>query len=459
MKVNFNKILKSGDSVLDILYYWLPETISNAMLISLPPIIDAWIISNLHSTTTYGAQGMVNNFLHLLIKLAEAIPVASIAIIGRHNGAKEYEKCGKDLGSTFWTTTLIGLIFFSVLFFGAPAILGFMGLPAKMTLRATPFLKIRSFGILLTFISLAFFAFMRSVKNTKTPMFIYMIGNAIFLILDYMLVLGKGGFKSYGLKGSGYAIIIQYLVMIAIAFTYIIKNDDYKKYFPKMFFNYFSIEKFKKIMYLSLPIMVDKGSLATAYVILGKIIATLGKYPIASYSAIKDLERFAFLPAVGFSQIIVFLVSNQLGAKNPTGAKNNIKKVMVLAGGMLVITLSILTIYSKELIQIFDAKNKFTNFAAPALVFINIFVLFDLVQLILAGALRGAGDVKTVMKVRFFSVFFFFFPLATYISKIQINNTLTKFIAIHVVFYLNAALMGILLLRRFKTNKWQNKKL
>ncbi len=459
VKGKIKKILKSGDSLTDILFYWLPEMISNAMLVSLPPIIDSLIISSLHSTTTYGALGMANNFLHLLIKFAEAIPVASIAIMGRHNGAGEYEECGKDLGSTFWTTTTIGLFFFTIVFFGAPYILGAMGIPTKMAVQGAPFLRLRSFGVLFTFISLALFAFMRAVKNTRMPMFIYMIGNAVFILFDYTLVLGKFGFKGMGLNGSAYATIIQYIVMISIAFFYIISKKEYQKYFKKIFFNYFSIERVKKILRLSLPIMIDKGSLASAYVLLGASIAPLGKYAIASYGAIKDLERFAILPAVGFAQIIVFLVSNQLGAKNPQGAKDNIKKVMIMAAGMLTITLGFLCFNAEYLISIFDPKNKFTSFAAPALVFISLLVVLDFVQLILAGALRGAGDVKTVMKVRFFSCLFFFTPMVYFISHSQIQNPILKFVLIYGSFYFNTGIMGIFLLKRIKSSGWQNKKI
>ncbi len=457
MNEKINKILKSGDSLTDILFYWLPEMLSNAMLISLPPIIDSLIISSLHSTTTYGALGMTNNFLHLLIKLAEAIPVASIAIMGRHNGAGEYEECGKDLGSTFWTTTIIGLFFFAGIFFGAPYILGIMGLPAKMAAQGAPFLRLRSFGVLFTFISLAFFAFMRAVKNTRMPMFIYMIGNIIFILLDYTLVLGKFGFRRMGLNGSAYATMVQYVVMISIAFFYIISKKEYKKYFKKIFYNYFSKQKIKKILKLSIPIMIDKGSLASAYVLLGMTIAPLGKYAIASYGAIRDLERFAILPAVGFAQIIVFLVSNQLGAKNTQGARDNIKKVMIMAGVMLSITLGILCFNSRYLISLFDPKNKFTDFAAPALVFISLLVVLDFVQLILAGALRGAGDVKTVMKVRFFSCMFFFAPMVYFISHLQIQNPILKFVLIYGSFYFNTGIMGVFLLKRIKSTKWQNK--
>lgn len=457
MKEKINKILKSGDSISSILYYWLPEMISNTILISLPPLIDSYIIASLKSTTTYGALGMTNNFLHFLIKLAEAIPVASIAIMGRHNGAKDYKKCGEDLGDAFWTTTIIGISLSTIIFFGASSIFQLLGVPAKMSLKGVPFLQLKSIGILLTFISLSFFAFMRALKNTKIPMMIYLIGMGIFVSFDYMLVLGKFGFSPMGLNGSAIATIIQYIIMISISIGYILLNKDYKKYFTKLFINYFNIHRVKKLIGLSLPIMIDKGSLAGSYVVLSRMIALMGKYAIASYDVIKNLERFAILPAVGFAQIIIFLVSNRLGAKDPEGARSDIKKVMGLALGMLIFTLGFLCINSKYLVSFFDPKNKFTFLAAPALVFISFFVIFDFIQLILAGALRGAGDVKTVMKIRFFSCTLFFLPIVYLLEKLPIQNQVLKFVLIYGSFYLNTGLIGIFFLKRIKTTKWQNK--
>src|SRR3990172_4192842 len=108
----FSGFSDKGESLPKILYYWLPELISAVILISLPPMIDSWVISQLGSLTTYGALSMGTNFLHMLIKLAEAIPTAAIAIIGRYNGAQDYEECGKSLGDTFWTTFVIGFFIF-----------------------------------------------------------------------------------------------------------------------------------------------------------------------------------------------------------------------------------------------------------------------------------------------------------------------------------------------------------
>jgi len=77
----FKTMRETGESVREILSLWLPEMISIAILISLPPLIDSLLIASLRSNTTYGALAMATNFLHFLIKMSEAIPVAAIAII------------------------------------------------------------------------------------------------------------------------------------------------------------------------------------------------------------------------------------------------------------------------------------------------------------------------------------------------------------------------------------------
>jgi len=183
----------------------------------------------------------------------------------------------------------------------------------------------------------------------------------------------------------------------------------------------------------------------------------MGKYAIVSYDIIKNLERFAILPAVGFAQIIVFLVSNRLGAHDPEGAKSNIKKVMILTSAMIATTLFIVCYKARYFVSFFDPKHKYTDFAAPVLILVSMLVVFDFVQLILAGALRGAGDVKTVMWARFICFAFFFTPAAYIFSKLPIQNEIYKFALVYGTFYFTTGIIGIIFLIRIKTPKWQKK--
>ena len=457
MQTKLKKIREHGESTREILSLWFPEMISNALLISLPLLLDSYIVAGLKSTSTYGALGLANNFLHFLIKLAEAIPVAAIAIIGRHNGAQEYKECGKDLGDTFWTSTLLGGLLAVLIFFNSGNIFRWLNVPEKMISLGIPFLQLKAIGVMLIFTSLGFFAFMRGLKNTKTPMIIFIIGVIVFIFFDYTLVLGKFGFSQMGLIGSAIATIIQYSVMIVLAIWYVLTKSEYRKYFSQTFITTFSKKGMFRLLNLSWPIMIDKSSLAVSYIWLSKMIAPMGKYAIVSYDIIKNLERFAILPAVGFAQIIIFLVSNRLGAQDPEGAKSNIKKVMLLTSVMIAITLFLICYNATYFISFFDPKNKYTNFASPVLVLISMLVVFDFIQLILAGALRGAGDVKTVMYARLFCFLFFFTPAAYIFSKLPIENEVLKFALIYGTFYFTTGIIGFIFLLRIKTPKWQKK--
>lgn len=452
-------IAHSGESNKNILLYWLPEIISATILVSLPPMIDAWIITRLGSTTMYGALGMGSNFLHTLIKLAEAIPVAAIAIIGRHNGAEEYEKCGEGLGDTFWTTFILGLTQFVLVYISASSIYRWLDVPEAMVAIGAPFLRLKSLGVMLIFLTLGLLGFMRAIKNTKIPMLLNIIGIGSFIFFDYALVLGKCGLPQLGLLGSAVATILQYGLMTGLALIYILFNPDYKKYFTKMFLGVFSVKRATHLLSLSWPIIIDKSTIALSYVWLSKMIASMGKYSITTFDVVKNCERFAFLPAIASAGVITFLVSNSLGAQDYEGARANIKKIYLLTCLTVVPALLILCFNAPYFISLFDPNNKFTAFASSILPIISILTFFDFTQVVLAGALRGAGDVKMVMWGRFFACAGFFVPVSYLLNKIPGISDATRFILVYGSFYITTGLMGLAFLYRIKSKKWQIRKI
>jgi putative MATE family efflux protein len=451
--------ISEGESVSDILRYWLPELISSMILITLPPLIDSYIVSNSQTLTSYGALAVAVNFLYTLTKFAEAIPVAAMAVIGRYNGAKSYDKCGETLGSTFWLTVAIGLLQFVVILFAASAIYRWMGVPEEMVAVGAPFLKLKSLGIFLIFTLLGFVGFMRGIKNTTMPMYINIAGIITFIFFDIALVLGKWGFPQLSLHGSAVATILQYAVMNGIAVAYVMFNPDYKKYFKRVFFMICSGKKMLKIANLSWPIIIDKTSFALSYVWLAKMIAGMGTYAIATYDVVKNLERFAFLPAMAFAQVVTFLVSNRLGGNDTDGASANIKKTLFLSIGAVGICLFFMCINATYLVSFFDPRGSFTAFAATVFPLISMFVIFDLVQIIIAGALRGAGDVRAVMWTRFGVTLFLFGPAAYLVEKLPISNVVLKFSLIYSTYYLSTGAMAFFFLHRVLSHKWQKTKI
>jgi len=450
------KYYKKGDSYTDILRHFGPEFISSAALYAFPILLDALIVSQLGSTSTYGVLGVANNLLHMLTKLAEAFSIATLTIVGTYNGAQDYDKAGETLGNSFWTTIMVGLVAFIIIFTCNQHIYAFLNVPPKMALIGAPFLKLRGIGVLLSFIYLGFFGFLKGIKNTKAPMKIFVAGIAMFLFFDYALVLGKFGFPQMRLTGSAIATIIQYSFMIVLCFAHILRTEQYRPYFSKAFFYLFDLKGAFNIFSLSIPILIDKVSISYAYVHLNSLINVMGKNIIASYAVTKDLERLAFLPAVALATIITFLVSNRLGAGDPIGARANIRRVLKLGGVMVFGILAIMCINPTYFASFFDAKNKFAGFVGSVFPIISILVVFDFIQLILSGVMRGSGDVRALMIIRFVACFLFFYPLSTFISRLDIADQTIKFLLLYGSFYLSTGLIGLLCIARIKYRKWDN---
>jgi multidrug resistance protein, MATE family len=447
---------KHAESYSNIIFkYFLPEYVTALVLYSALNFLDAYYIGFLYSTSAHSAQSATNTLLHWFVKVGEAFSIGTVVICGMYNGAEKYKDAGRALFDTFWITTLCGLFISLVLFFGAPWIYSFMGTEDSITQKAIPFLRIKSVMLFFMYTYFAFVGFLRGIKNTRTPMNIFAIGAVLFVFFDYALIFGKFGLPELKLKGSATASLIQYVSMNILVMAVVLFNEEYKKYSLSLLRHGFNWGNIKRFVALSWPVMLDKSSIAIAYIWISKMTGPMGKVAVSSFGAIKELERVGFLPAIAFAQIVTFLASNDFGAKRYERVKPNIKRAIFLA---LIFVASILFIFSlnpKFIIKLFDRKNVFADFASKAFPLISIFVFFDVVQLILSGALRGIGQIQTVMWTRIFVVFCYFIPCSYLVANYSGLSWQVKFLTIYVMFYIGSGFMSYIFIRKFRSNSWK----
>lgn len=449
----------NGESYRTILRYFFPEFITALLLYALVPLIDARWIANLKSTSLYATVGVTNILIHFIIKAAEGFSVGTIIIVGHYNGLEDYKQVGKSVTTSFWVSCFVGGFISLVLYSCAYWIYALYGVPEKMILLGIPFLRLKAIAIFFMFLYFAFIGFLRGIKKPRIPMQIFIIGSLAFLFFDYVLISGRYGFPALGLQGSALASVIQYALMFVLSLLYILFNKENHKYGIALLSEISDWIRIKNLISLSWPIVLDKATFAAAYIWLGYLINPMGKYAIASYSVIKDLERLAIQPAAAFAQVITFLVSNSYGIHDWQGIKNNIKKTIILSSIFVFCILIIFSWSPQFFIQLFDPKNKFTDFASTIFPIISIFVFFDLLQLILSGALRGAGNVKIVMLGRLCVFLFYFMPISWLISVIPFESQIIKFLLIYGSFYLGNGLMSVVYINRFRGERWKTKSL
>ncbi len=443
-----------GQNYVTIARYVFPEFISALLVYSLPILIDSYFVGQLESTVAYATLGATNNILYFITKLAESFAVGAVIIIGQYNGARSYENVGAAFKDVFWVACGVGICFAILLYGGAHAIYAWYGVPDEMVALGVPFLRMRAISAFVSFIYLALVGFLRGIKNTTAPMVFCIIGSVVFLALDYVLIFGEFGFPNLGLFGSGIAGALHYGVMAIGLLAYILRKPEYGKYQIRLFSNWFRFSYAKRLLVLSAPIMIDKATMAWSYIWLCKMINPMGAGAVAAYCVVRDIARCAFLPAMAGAQVITFLVSNDLAAQAWDAIFNNLKKVCIVSAGMVFSIFALVAYNSTLVIQFFDKTGEFTGLALHALPTIGVLVFVDLVQLILSGALRGAGNVNIVMYTRLAVCFGYFIPLSFLLAQLQIDASL-KFILVYGSFYVGNMLMAVVYINRLRGDTWK----
>jgi MATE family multidrug resistance protein len=445
-----------GESYGRIIKLFIPEFVIAFLIYCLPLLIDAYFISCLKSTSTYGTLGMTNNLLHFIMKIAEGISVGTVILSGFFNGKQEYENVGRSLRDAFWVAVVTGATFALFLYAGASWIFSWY-VPADMVSECVPFMRMRAVGIFFMFVSYAFLGFLRGIKNTRVPMQIYIAGVLSFIIVDYILVFGLYGCPAMGLAGSAIASIVQNIIMASAAMAYVLLNPSYRMYSINLLKGITNYDELIRLLSLSWPVVIDKATLAAAYIWLGYMLKDLGTNVAATFIVVKDMERLAFLPAIAFAQVITFLVSNDYGIKNWMGIKSNIKKVAFLASCMVLGMILILVIDPERIISVFDQRGEFTPLAATVFPVMSVLLFFDLVQLLLSGALRGASNVRMVMMVRLIIISGFFVPVSYMFARMPMQSVALKFMCIYGSYYVGNLLMSIIYIQRLSCDEWKKK--
>ena len=449
----------SNESVLNLFEYWLPEVISLTLLIVLPIFIDSWFVASLQSTAVYGALGAATRAIHFLMKFAESIPVASIALIGRHNGAQEPNECGNRLSDALWTTGIIGSFLCCIFFFGAEWVYRFLGVPEHMIPVGLTYLRIQAITIPFMFLFQAFLGFFKGIKNTKTPLWINITTIILFVISDYLLIYGFWKVPPLWLTGSALATLLRYITANAIAACILLFSNTYKPYINTRLLRAINPTEVLRLIKLSVPVVIDKGMLALAVVWLGKMIAVGGEATLASSEIIRNIDRWGLISGLAFAQIITFIVSNNIGQQNIQAAKRNVFRILGIA---LLFTCAV-TILLNFNLNFFttrlDPNHTLDIFIKPTAYLLTLFLSIDVIQIIFAAALRGAGDVKRVMWVRSVACLGFFLPATYIISLIPGVPMDVKFVTMYTLYYATTAIMAILFYLRIRGTSWLAQKI
>ena len=415
------KFKKNGD-VKDVLVVALPMLLSMSFD-TLMTFIDRLFLSKLGPAEMNASLGAGAVQLALTMFFTGAISYTT-AMVAQRLGAKQHGVCAK----VFMQALYVSLICVPILYLTIPIghfVFGLENLPADQLEYQKTYFNILMFGGVITLVRNVAPCFFSGIGETKIVMQAAFVGMIVNIVCNFVLIFGLGPIPALGVAGAAYGTLIGNAVSTIVLFVKFFGKSCHERFNTRHSFA-FDWPLTRELLQKGIPSGVEMFLNMSAFQTLILMFHALGPEAATASSVMFNWDMVAYVPLMGLEVASTSLVGRYVGSKDGAAASRSTYSGLklgwgysLLMGVFFVFLPGVLTdIFrpdvaeaSAEALAIFDAARPMSMFM---LRFATIYIFVEVLLVVYAGALRGAGDTLWVMFAG--AIMNWFVAVALYVS-------------------------------------------
>ena len=248
--------------------------------------------------------------------------------------------------------------------------------------------------IVFSFLTLTLTGIYTAQGDSKTPFLANLVGLAMNMILDPVLILGPGIFPRLGVTGAAIATVTAQAIVMSIMILGIIvqkKENVLKgiKLFAKLPREYVG-----GICKIGIPTAIQGMAYCAISMVLTRMVSGYGAEAIATQRVGGQIESISWNTADGFGAALNAFIAQNYGAGKNDRVRKGYKASLWTVGIWGVLISVIFICFPKPIVEIFFHEPKAIATAMGYLVIIGFSEAFMCVELTTVGALSGLGRTR-----------------------------------------------------------------
>ena len=407
-------------------------------------------------TSELAAISLGNSFVFLAMAFGIGFSTAITPLIAESDAKKNKSNTKSILSNGILVCIFLGAVLTIIVLIAKP-IIYYMGQSEEVVNLAYPYITLVAISLFPLIIFQSFKQFSDGLSFTKIAMISTVIANLINVVINYILIYGKFGFPKLELVGAGIGTLISRVIMVLIIIYLIKSNPKINQYLDNLFSLKYSSIITKKIINLGYPsalqMMFEVGFFISGIWVCGIIGIN---YQAANQIAL-NLSSLTFMVALGLSVAATIRIGNQKGLNDYKNLKRIAISIFLITILIELIFALIFIIFSDLLPWLYLENNsnfdvlETVSLASKLLIIVALFQIFDGIQIVAQGALRGIQDVKIPSMICFLSYIIFGVPIMIYLGL----YTDLKATGVWIGFLIGLLIASVLLSIRF-FNKCNN---
>lgn len=460
-----------------------PAITENALQ-TLLGIVDTAVVARL-GTAALSGVGASQQLIWALTTALIAVSMGTTVLIARFTGAHQNERANAVLKQSLILAAIMGVALFPIAFLSHP-MLALFGLTPDAAAEGATYLQITLTMSILIVIMFVAGAALRGSGDTRTPMLVTGFINVINAVLAIELVFGgtkAGGiFNSWlgghsiipeltfipamGVAGSAWAAVVaRGIGSVLLLSIFLLPRSNLQlwrggRWRPNP-------DLMWRILKIGIPSAMEQLLMSVGILVYSFIVIGMGEAVFATSRLALNAVFLSQMPGFGFAVAATTLVGQSLGARQPRrahlGTFISARSALIWMSAMGVVFF----FFGEWILRIFTDDPRLLTLGAEALKVIAFNQPPLALAFVLAGALRGAGDVKFPMWVTTIAVWLVRLPVGAFLGLpvvcIPFTGVCTPGLGlglpgIYGALIVEASVRAVAMLIRFRGGKWQTMK-
>jgi len=384
--------MSQGPVAKQILIFSLPM-LAGAIFQQLYNMADSIIVGQYVGPNALAAVGTSFPIVFFLISLVMGLTVGSGVIISQFFGAKQHEALRKAVSTAFLFQGIAAVVLSVVGILLSRPLLLLLRTPSDVINDSVAYMQIYFYGLIFLFAYNSFAGFLRSIGDSRTPLYFLIISTLINIALDIYFVAALG----WGVRGVAWATLIAQAVSSILCAIYVYLRVPLLKVGRGQWI--FDQGIFRTMLRIGIPSAVQQSVASMGFMAVQSLINSFGSVTMAANTAAARVDSFAMMPMMQLSMALSTFVGQNVGAGN----LERVRKGLFSTMAMIAICASVLgfLVYTTgpQLIKVFIKAEEVDVIARGAeyLRIVSLFYIFFGIMATFNSALRGAGDTLVPM--------------------------------------------------------------
>lgn len=289
---------------------------------------DIVVVGRFAGDNSLAAVGCNGALINLMTNVFLGLSVGGNVLAARDYGAGDEEELSKTVHTAMLLGIISGLVLTVAGVIFAPQLLELMQTPENVLPLAALYLRIYFLGMTAMMVYNFGSALLRSIGDTKRPLYYLVAAGVINVILNLVFVI----VFRMDVAGVGLATVISQCVSAVLVVRCMMREQGGIRLIPRRLHIY--KDKLIQIVQVGLPAGFQGAVFSLSNVVIQSSVNLFGETVVAGNSAAMNLEGFVYVSMNAFHQAAISFTSQNVGA----GRRERIGKILLTAEGCVIVT-------------------------------------------------------------------------------------------------------------------------